>query len=137
MIRVVADTNTILSGFLWRGLPGKFLDLAINQEFLLLSSVDLLEELEEVISRPKFSKSFAEAKFSPNDLLLRFRAFVEITEITQQANIVIRDLDDIPVLDCALSGQADYIVTGDKDLLVLERFHNSSIVTVREFLSRL
>jgi putative PIN family toxin of toxin-antitoxin system len=137
MIRVVADTNTILSGFLWKGLPGKFLDLAINQHFLLLSSLVLFEELEEVVNRPKFSKTFEEAQILPNDLLTRFRTFVEMIDITQRASVVIRDLDDIPVLNCALSGKADYIVTGDKDLLVLEQFHDISIVTVREFLSKL
>lgn len=64
-MRVVADTNTVVSGLLWHGPPRKLFDAARKGEFELFTSVALLTELEEVLGREKFAKRLAIADVTP------------------------------------------------------------------------
>ncbi len=98
----------------------------------LLFSRELLEEFIEVAQRPKFQKYFTEDDLE--QLLLKFDAFGELIEVTTEVHIC-RDPKDNFLLSLAKDGNADYLITGDKDLLELQHFEGTSIVTFSDFIS--
>jgi len=129
-MRIVADTNTVLSGLLWQGPPRRLLDLAREHKVSLYTSVTLLAELAEVIARDKFADRVRAAGLSATELVQDYERLVEI--ITPQPLLapVSRDPDDDHVLACALAGKAELIVSGDKrHLLVLDAYQGIPIRT--------
>ena len=128
-MRVVADTNVFISALMFGGLPGRFLDLALRRKFTLVISKALLDELDEKL-RGKFAVSESDA------LAIRARLEDNATVVDPdfQLNAVPDDPDDNRVLECALAGKADFIVTGDRHLLRLGNYEEIAIVTVRQFL---
>ena len=134
-MRVVIDTNTVISGFLWGSYPRQIIDLVRTQEITVYTSSFLIEELSEVLSRPKFYQRIQTViEETPESLVNNYRNLVKIVEIYQVEKIVINDPDDDQVLACAISANADYIISGDQDLLTLKLYQNIPIVTPREFM---
>ena len=121
-MRVVADTNTVLSAFLWGGPPKAVLDAARAEQITLFSSAALLAELEDVLSRDKFAARIARIETTPATLLRQYRALIHLVRPTAIAPTS-RDPDDDHVLACALGARAELIVSRDKDLLDLGTFH--------------
>ncbi len=124
-LRFVFDTNTIISAVLLKkSISRKVFDEALAQGKLLIS-LDTLNELNRVLRRKKFNEYVTEQE------RLRFLSALlretELITVTSKVNEC-RDPDDDKFLELAVSGQANYIVTGDKDLLVLHPFRNISIV---------
>jgi putative PIN family toxin of toxin-antitoxin system len=137
-VKIVADTNTLLSGFLWDGTPAKFVAAAFAERARLFTSAELLEELLETLQRPKFAGRLLSRGETPDDIFERYRnASVKIipAEIVSPTNL--RDSDDIHILACAVAAECDAIVTGDIDLLVLKSFQGIPIMTAAEILQRL
>lgn len=129
--RVVADTNVLVSRlFLANSVPGKAIRKAVDEAQLLVSDATL-QELAEVLSRPKF-----DAWISQADKLEFFRLLSRIAEIVPVTYPVqaCRDPKDDKFLEVAVNGRADLIVTGDKDLLALDPFHGVRIVTPAQYL---
>jgi putative PIN family toxin of toxin-antitoxin system len=134
-VRVVADTNVLVSGLIWPGPPAIFLDAATRRAFHLLTSEELLAELEGVLSRPHLESMLRVRGRTVAEVMSKQRVLATIVtpaEIPPPGEL--RDLKDLPVLRCAVGGQAQTIVTGDKDLLALKEFHGVVIVTPRMFL---
>jgi putative PIN family toxin of toxin-antitoxin system len=132
MIRVLLDTNVYISALMFGGLPGELLDLAFAGRFLLVSSPALLDELEEKL-RFKFGVESGDV-----DLIHgRLEKVAEIASTTPSLAIVRDDPDDDRVLECALAGRVDMIVSGDRHLLKLGAFEDIPIMTVRQFMDRI
>jgi uncharacterized protein len=137
-VRVVADTNVLVSGLLWPGLPAHFLDAALRREFHLLTSEKLLAELEDVLSRAHLEPRLRVRGRTVAEVMIKQRVLATLVapaEIAPPAQL--RDLKNLPGLRCAVGGQAQTIVTGDKDLLVLGEFQAVVITTPRIFLATL
>lgn len=131
--RVVADTNVLVSRLLLAdSVPGKAVRKAVDEAQLLVSDATL-QELAEVLSRPKF-----EAWISQADKLEFFRLLSRIAEIVTVTYPVqaCRDPKDDKFLEVAVNGQANLIVTGDKDLPALDPFHSVRIVTPVQYLEK-
>ena len=129
MIEAVVDTNVLVSSLTGGRRTGKLYHALLQEEFRLILSDDLLGELINVLSRPKFGleKSDIEKVAS----FLRLNAlFVKPSEKIS----LCRDPKDNIVLECAVAGKSKFIVTGDKDLLDLKPFRNIHILRVKEFL---
>lgn len=128
-IRVVLDTNILVSAILFGGKPEQILYYVIEKKIQAIISSVLLSELKEV-----FSKKFPLKE--PN-IELTIRNIEKTFKMVQpKSNIeIVRDEDDNRVLEAALEGKCDYIVTGDKDLLNLKTFKNIKIVTPDAFLA--
>jgi uncharacterized protein len=128
-MRVVADTNVLISAFLFGGLPKAFLELGFNGAFVLITSNPLLDELDKKL-RGKFSvpeiKSLA--------FLFQLKSNARVVHPSVVLSAVPGDPDDNRVLECAVAGEADFIVSGDKHLLRLGSHAGIVIVTVRQFL---
>ena len=137
-MRLVLDTNTVLSALLWRGTPYRLLETLRNQHpaLQLYSSPVLLEELSDVIARPAFSQRFTAIGKTVRQVLADYVEIVDLVEPIEVPRIV-RDPDDDHVLACALAAKADLIVSGDKDLLDLNSFQNISILNPAEALRRI
>lgn len=130
-MRCVFDTNAIISAMLSKtGTPGVALAHAYDTGEILVS-VPLMRELHGVVSRPKFDRYVTPSERERFlGLLLRDARLVEITESIRAC----RDPKDDQVLELAVCGRADWIVTGDADLLVLDPFRGIRIVKAADFL---
>jgi uncharacterized protein len=129
MIRVVFDTNVYISAFMFGGLPGSLLDLALLQSFHLVISPPLLDELDGKL-RLKFEVSAEDTAM----IRAKLESIAEIVRPDMVLHVITDDPDDNRVLECAVKAMADYIVTGDRHLLKLGSYNAISIVTVRQFL---
>lgn len=129
--RYVFDTNVIISALLFdSSKPAIAFRYGFQQGEVLLS-LELLEELNNVLNREKFNRYLtSEEREDFLEALVEQAILVEVTERV----LVCRDPKDNQILELAISGQAEYIVTGDRDLLVLNPFRGISIVTPEEFL---
>jgi len=105
MIRLVLDTNTLISAVGWRdSKQRKILEACLFKEYLLIESVELLEEFVTVISRPKFSFVPEEQK---SEFVTRLISHCEIVKPKGKLNIIKQDPADNKVLECSLEGKAD------------------------------
>jgi len=134
-VRIVADTNAALSGLLWQGPPRQIIDHARAGAVTLHSSLTLLAELAEVIGRGKFAQRIQRAGVSALALIEDYQRLAVLLEPEPLATPVSRDPDDDHVLACALAAHADLIVSGDRDLLVLDRFQDIRILTAAQALA--
>lgn len=98
------------------GQPRELLDDARAPVFELCSSPVLIAELLDVVSREKFAKRFAQAGLTPLGIVGEIRRLAAMTTPTSVPRIIANDADDDHVLACAVAGNADLIVSGDKDL---------------------
>ncbi|HEX8072806.1 MAG TPA: putative toxin-antitoxin system toxin component, PIN family [Pyrinomonadaceae bacterium] len=131
-MRVVFDTNVIVSAVLLAGsVPRQAFDKALDEGTLLLSAPVLLE-LAEVLSRKKLNKYLLEEERMR--FLVALLKEAELVEVTEEVTGC-RDAKDDKFLALAVCGRADFIVSGDDDLLVLNPFRGIAILTPREFLS--
>ncbi|GBO53861.1 hypothetical protein APA_1809 [Pseudanabaena sp. lw0831] len=115
-----------------RSLPRQAFNLAYATGKILVSSATV-RELEEILSRKKFEKYFSmeeRIKF-----VAKFFADAEIIEIRETISVC-RDRKDDKFLEVAVNGKADYLITGDRDLLVLHPFRDIQILTPADFLTQ-
>ncbi len=135
-MRLVVDTNTIISGSLWHGPPSRLIAVASRGQIRMCLSLPMLLELQETLQLPKFAARIAGRGETIESLIRRFRAACQETipaQIIPPAGM--RDPDDIHVLACAVGANADAIVTGD--LLSLKSFEGIPILNTREALEKL
>jgi putative PIN family toxin of toxin-antitoxin system len=129
-MRVVADTNVLISAFLFGGVPRAFLDLGVAKAFTLMTSDVLLIELDEKL-RGKFQLPIDQAQA----FLSRLIESAVVVRPGFELHAVPDDEDDNRVLECAVAGEADFIVSGDKHLLRLGSYQSIPILNVRQFLT--
>jgi putative PIN family toxin of toxin-antitoxin system len=129
MLRVVPDTNILISALMFGGLPGAFLDLAFLQSFHLMTSAVLLDELDE-----KLRMKFHVASGDTDLIRARLEKSALVVKPEIRLTVIEADPDDDRVLECAIAGKADYIVSGDRHLLMLGVYEGITILSVRRFL---
>ncbi|MFN2595153.1 MAG: putative toxin-antitoxin system toxin component, PIN family [Actinomycetota bacterium] len=130
-MRVLLDTNVLVSAILFGGVPRDVLRAVIDGRIRIVSSAHLLDELEDIlVAKFGFSKAAAVETRSELEVLADL---VEPPDVPK----VCRDPDDDHVLAAALTGRVDLIVTGDRDLLVLEWYNGLEIVTPAMFAPRI
>jgi putative PIN family toxin of toxin-antitoxin system len=131
--RFVVDTNILVSAALIRhSLPWQALTL-MEQMGKILYSEATLQELQSVLNRKKFDKYL-----TPEDkqqFIFKFIEKAELVTITETITAC-RDPKDNQFLELAINGNANVLLTGDQDLLILHPFRNVSILTVTDFLNR-
>jgi uncharacterized protein len=131
--RFVLDNNILVSALLIKNSPPFQIIKKIEAQGLTLYSEPTLLELNRVLSRKKFNKYFTVEE--KQEFILKLVEMSELIEIKESITIC-RDSKDDKFLELAISGNADFIITGDQDLLVLNPFRNIEIITANEFLSR-
>lgn len=136
MIRAVADTNIVVSAFLWGGTPRRILDAARRGTLMLFTSAALIAELEDVLSREKFAKRITDVGSSVTEMLGDYLALAQLVRPAAHSAVV-RDPDDDQVIACALAAEAKVIVSGDLDLLALGSYQSIDILSAAQMLRRL
>lgn len=134
-MRVVIDTNVLVSAVIRpQGIPGEVLHQLRERRFELLMSRATLDELVNVLFRPRLRTKY---RLTDNTLrpILKLLFLRSVMLQPQEKVTVCRDPKDDVYLELAIAGKADYIVTGDTDLLVLHPFRNIPIVTPAAFLT--
>lgn len=140
-MRVVADTNVIVSALLWVGIPHGILVAAEGARITLRTSPALLEELEGVLRRPKFASRLRELQVDAGELTVRYARLAQVVLPRRVIRLVDKDPADDEVLACALASRAKFIISGDTDLLQMRTYRHIPILSptafVRQILSRL
>ena len=137
MMRAVIDTGVFVSALIRpQGRTGAVLQALKDKRFTLIYSTDILVEIIDVLGRDKFRSKY---HISPDGIaalidLIRLRGELVIPS---QKVTVCRDPKDDIFLEAALEGEAEYIVSGDFDLLDMKSFENTPILRVAEFLARI
>ena len=132
--RVVIDTNVFISGLLSStSVPAKVVDRAVSHHQVLVSR-DTLRELMEKLLASKFDRYIS--RRHREALLDRLAPNVELVEIVQPVRAC-RDPKDDKFLEVTVNGEADVLVSGDQDLLVLHPFRGTDIVTPADYLGRI
>lgn len=132
-MRCVFDTNTLISALLFKNsVPGQALYSALSQGSILIST-ETVNELTEVLHRRKFDKYLTVEE--RDEFLAYFVMRAELIEVLE-AQKVCRDPKDDKFLNLAVSGAANYLITGDEDLLILEFYSGIRILNAKGFLTR-
>jgi len=131
VIRIVLDTNVLISGIVFGGKPGEILEMVRNKRFLSITSPVLLAELGDVLS-----KKILYPKSKVLQVEKKIKKTLRVVRPIKSINAVADD-DDNRVLEAAIEGKCDYVVTGDKDLLDLKNYRGIRILTPAEFLEKL
>lgn len=130
-MKIVIDTNVVASGVFFGGAPRRVLEAISSGNIDAFATNEILEEYHETIDR--LMKKYG-GRFDSNGLT-RFQMMINLID-TQTKIDICRDPDDNKFLECAVDAKAIYIVSGDKDLLTLEKYDNVEIITAREFCDR-
>lgn len=132
-IRVVIDTNLWIS-FIISNRINLLESIILSNNVRLLFSEKLIDEIRETIKKPKLRKYFGEN--SIDEMLDAFEPFIELIDVTSQINEC-RDPKDDFLLELAKDGKANYLVTGDTDLLVIEKSGLTEILKISDFIEKL
>ena len=132
MQALVLDTNIYISAFIFAGKARKVLDLAIENKVDIYISEDILNEIKKVLQRKKFSLN----NFQIHSILSEIESVTKLVYPDKKLNDLCRDRDDHIILECAEKSKADFIITGDKDLLVLETYLGTKILSPADFLNK-
>jgi putative PIN family toxin of toxin-antitoxin system len=134
MIRVVIDTNVFISAtFLPHSKPAKIINWIRGGKVVWVTSLEILEEITRVLLSPRVKKRHGLTAQQITKVLEGLIQGAEITPGTSRANAS-RDPADNKFLACAVEGQADYLVSGDKDLTDLKTYQDIPIVSPAAFL---
>lgn len=129
MLRVTADSNVYISALHFGGPPDDFLDLARTGNIHLTISAEIIEEVTRVLR--------LKLHWSPEALSLFRERVVDFTERvipTQSLNVIQEDPSDNRILECAVEGKSEYLVTRDNHLLRLGVYGDTKIIKVADFL---
>lgn len=127
--KIIVDTNIWISFLIGKSLKGlqKYID---SQKVLIVTCSEQILELNEVFQKPKIKRYFN------SEQIIEFFELLDessvIIDIKTKTNLC-RDLKDNYLISLALDSQADYIVSGDNDLLILSKVENTSIIKFSEF----
>ena len=130
-MKIVIDTNVLISGVFFGGAPRRVLDAVIDSKVSAFASPQIVEEYQEIVEEMINRKQGHMNRNLLDPLLQRVTIILPVKKAA-----VCRDPDDNKFLDCARDSRALYIVRGDKDLLVLEHYGNTDIITAKEFCER-
>ena len=136
-MKLVLDTNTVVSGLLWHGAPRQILDLARSDSVTLFTSPELLAELEDVLGRRKFAERLRAAQVTVDELVYGYAAIATTIRASKIKPVIKNDPDDDKVLACAVAANAEIIASGDGHLLDLKKYENIRILTVNQLLEEI
>jgi putative PIN family toxin of toxin-antitoxin system len=128
-LRIILDTNLWISYLISKRLR-RIDDLFEESGVTLIFSEELMSEFLEVARRPKFNKFFSSADLE--NLLDLFDMYGEWVQVTSVIDLC-RDAKDNFLLALAKDGNADYLISGDEDLLIIQKFGDTEILTYTEF----
>ncbi len=131
--KVVLDTNVFISSILLKGPSSAIIEKWKEDLFILLFSADIFDEYFEVIARPKFDQE----ETAIRELATLITEKGVAIETKTKINIIKDDPDDNKFLECAVDGEANFIVSGDKHLLDIKKYHHIKILSINQFIKEI
>ena len=129
---VVYDTNILISGMVWGGVPYDCIKLATTDSVEGLTCAEIIAEFDE-----KLTTKLEYSQFRVSRIVTRLLGFLRMVKIRNKLEGITKDPDDDKVIECAVVGGATHIVTGDKrHLLPLQNYQGIRIVTAADFLGQ-
>ncbi|MBI2137721.1 putative toxin-antitoxin system toxin component, PIN family [Candidatus Woesearchaeota archaeon] len=133
-LKLILDTNTIVSAFFWEENEAELFRKIEEGRAELCITIEILKEVEEVIKRPKFNEVMKKAVSTPDQIMQKISSLSHLIIAPKLNTKLCRDEKDNKFLECAESAKADYIVSGDEDLLSLKEYKGIPIVRTLEVL---
>ena len=133
-MKITVDTNVLISATFWDGDSQKIIELVEKKKVALILSPVILKEYAEVIQYKDIQEKIQKKNLILKHSVLKIAQISLIVEPDQKLSIVKNDPDDNIILECALAGEVDYIISQDKHLLTLKEFSGIKIVDPKEFL---
>jgi putative PIN family toxin of toxin-antitoxin system len=130
VLRVVLDTNVLVSAIISDGKSRQLLRKGIANQFTIITSDLILRELATVLRRPKFKTSEEEI----NRIILALGRVAQVVSVKSRFRVIKEDPKDNMIVETAYDGSADVIVSGDSHLLALQNFRGIKILTVQSML---
>ena len=135
-MRVILDVNIWISGWLWGGVPGQIILMTENQQITVFVSEPILQELETTLKKAKLQARIQLLGTTVDALVSKTQQLSQLCPTTFVDFPLLRDPDDIMILATAHAANANVIVTGDLDLLILSEFQGIPILKPIDFISR-
>jgi len=129
-VKVVVDTNVLVSAFLFGGKPGKLILLWQRDTIRPLASKEIIEEYLRVLTYPKFKLAEEDINFL---LYQEILPYFEVIDVKPGPSIIKKDPEDDKFIRCALAGKARCIISGDRHLLALKTYQKVKILTPLDF----
>ena len=136
-MKLVTDTNIVVSGLLWLGNPGRLLEAAATGKVTLYTSPVLVAELSTTLAYQKLAQRIQRSGLTHRELLQRYLNVAILVQPLAVPRVVPNDPDDDQVLACAVAAQADVIVSGDRHLLDLKTYQSIPVLSPAETLRML
>ncbi len=136
-MKITTDTNVLVSGTFWKGNSFEILRKIDAKEVENVLSSDIIKEYERVINSEEILEKKAEKSLVIDEVSQRVVTNSTIVEPKEKLNIIKDDLSDNRILECAVEGMVDYIVSQDNHLLKLKEIEGIKIITPEEFLGKI
>ena len=136
MRRITVDTNVLVSATFWKGASHRIMELVEDKEISLVLSPAIIEEYAEVLEYEEIQEKIKKKNLEMRMTVQKIVAMSIIVEPTEKIKVVVDDPDDDMVIECAIEGNVDYIISQDKHLLKLGKFRNIPIYTPVDFLEK-
>lgn len=133
-MKIVADTNVLLSGSFWDGKSRTIIDKAESGEITLVLSKDIINEFIRVLNYDEIKEKIITKNLEMKRTVEQIVSLSEIVIPTEKIMAVKNDPDDDIIIECALAGNVDFIISQDKDLIRLKEFRGIPIIKPEEFL---
>lgn len=133
-MKITADTNVLISATFWTGNSYRILDMVDKKEIELILSAEIIEEYNDVVNRDEITDKVSDKNLITSSIVDKAINEALIIQPKEKLEIVKKDLDDNKIIECAVEGNADYIITQDEHLLELKEFNGIKIVTPKDFL---
>jgi putative PIN family toxin of toxin-antitoxin system len=124
LIRVTPDTNVLISALFYDGNERAVLEAAVEGHLQFVLSMEIIDELIRVLD-----KKFKVDPELTRDYVLRLNELSDIVTPRKLPGKLVRDREDVKVIECAHSGHSNYLVSGDRDLLSLKRYRQTKIIS--------
>ncbi len=131
--RIVVDTNVLVSGLLFGGVPGRLIELGAQGRLQIIATRAILQEYIRVLAYPKFKLTKAEIRGLLDEVIL---PLVEAVRVDAVPAVIGADHSDDEFLAAAAAGSVEAIISGDRHLLALKTYQGIPIETAAEFLRR-
>jgi len=135
-MKITIDTNVLISGSLWTGASDKILEKIENKEIDLILSNDIIGEFSEVLNYEEIKNKIIDKGLEIKRTVEKIISFSTIIEPSEKLDVITEDPDDNIILECAVEGNVDFIISQDKHLLNLKEFRGIKIITPSDFLKQ-
>jgi len=135
MITVVIDTNVFVSALIAGGTPLAAIESTRLGKSRLLVTTEIVTEMQRTLERPKFERHFQRRETEPRLFISDYTTLARYVTPTPVTDCPIEDKKDLMFIECAVGGEADYIISGDHHLLDLKAYRDIPILTPAQFLA--